>query len=1815
MGIAARIFRVTRAFLVGLTIGSGVIFFVLTAAAATGVITPDGEGSQNDAVQQGSCEDALDNSTCIDGYTSTSSSPSGTFLRAVNGNADFFTMTTLGDVATATLIRIPVYHIEGSSNMRLDVSLWNLSESTQYGTTFNLPVVTGAADWSVATFTVNMAGSPDLDELRVRIGCTRPGTGKATQCDYYGMFGQVVYIQQVDVLVGTTSAQQNLDVGTTSAHVGGSFVISEVGGGSRNVSSVTITENGSVDAANDLTNIRLYYETAADCSSEVFNGTEVQFGATSSAFSGADGTATFGGMSVNINSSNELCLYPVLDVNNTANAGDVIELEISNPLTQVSITGSPVISPSSAVALFSSTTLLKADLQQIRSHWRDDGGDETAASSLTSGVQDTILGNAGIGAIYRVRMEVSNEGNKTSASTQYRLEYATKVTECNQVAFGAWTDVGTGGGDWDMAGSVSGLSEGSDTSNISEGIGGVSNENNDFIGTAGQKETSSQTAGLTLTSSQYYEMEFAIEAQTGVSPGTNYCFRVTDAGSTTTINYIRFPEATIAADLTVSATSTPPVTVSIPTNDIYGGGFVITDATAGSHTINSFTITASGTIDLQNHVEDITLRYESDTTVPLDCTGETYAGTETIYGTVDTDGFSLNGTSTFTEGSPPSVENGVNALCFYIEYNITASTTNGEKIEFRITDASTDVVADSGSVSPAALVDIDGDTTFVAPIVKQEAYHWRDNLGTEATAGSLTSGSQNTPLGEVPKNSTVRLRLGISNTGGETSGNYQYQLEWAQKVTSCGAVEIWTDIDTVSDDWSVVGSQLQDDVTTIDISNSIGGVTNVGTFLGSNGGQQDVDGLTGNIDLPAQQFVELEYSIVAAASVTEGTQYCFRVSNNGTKLDGYTNYAEATIKLATDFKIQRGTTTIQAGTTTAIIRIGDNYDQPASASTSFIRIINSGYTGRGPDVGTTGNLIASDVTTYIVNPNSITSNIAFRRAGTTGSTVIKWEIIEYTGAPGGENEISVRDAGFVTFGTTNLAATTTTISPIASSSKVLPYITAQGNPDTSRFDYNTGLTTSYWNAGANTATFTRGEHGNDAINVSYAIVEFKGSNWNVQRAQMTYNVKGTATTTKMRAVNDTTKAFIHGQHRAGSNQDLHGDFGHEIWISGMGQLSFFLNSAAQTAALHTSVAWVVENRQQLGDVMKVTDVTGNVPASGGGLTSTNVPLGFTIDDLSVTSLNFLSTNNGTARSFPEPILGAQLISDSAINVEVTDDDDVNLYRAQIVEWPTAARKLIQDDFQFFVDNDTLIPDDPWPVGVNDLGENEPMTATDGPIGVGDSIRIRMNMHVTAASMPAGVDAFQFEYAENPGTCTAATEWFLLGNTSSTTALWRGHAGTQSDGDPVPTLILGASTVEGTYEEESPTALTPNVAVVGDYVEFDWSIEPNGATEKTQYCFRMVESDRSPLEDYLTYPIILTAGYGPVIGNWQWFDDATSTTPQSPFTGENSAPSEISNDNEIKLRLTMAEKAGATGPNVKFALQYSDYADFSIVHNVTSSSTCQENSTWCYADGAANDNEIIDASVLSDSDSCSGGSGSGCGIHNEGTTTASTFDHTANTNAEFEFTIQNAGARANTVYYFRLYDLVNDEVIVASSSYPSLQVEGAKLTFTIAGLPSGITTEAIITDVTTSATAVNFGSIPLSTEYEAAQRITVDTNATEGYQVLMYSTQDLLNSYQTPIDPVLTTNASPGEWSTAACLPPANGCFGYHAGDDSLGSGSSVRFASDDTYAALEETPREIMYSSVPIVDVNDIIFKVEVGSLQEAGDYSTDLVYLVIPTF
>ena len=388
---------------------------------------------------------------------------------------------------------------------------------------------------------------------------------------------------------------------------------------------------------------------------------------------------------------------------------------------------------------------------------------------------------------------------------------------------------------------------------------------------------------------------------------------------------------------------------------------------------------------------------------------------------------------------------------------------------------------------------------------------------------------------------------------------------------------------------------------------------------------------------------------------------------------------------------------------------------------------------------------------------------------------------------------------------------------------------------------------------------------------------------------------------------------------------------------------------------------------------------------------------------------------------------------------------------------------------------------------------------------------------------------------------------------------------------------------------------------------------NGATTTTitglevnkQYVFRIWAYDEFGNKSASVGELSVIIKYLSRSENWRFYYDHTNETPTSTIAEENTAPNTITDGSTIKLRLALREIENITGENIKIRLQYSTFSDFSsnvnFVGEIGSTSA-----TWTYGDGIDDDDDAITQFLLS-------GMTAGA-THNESGISTSSYDHLGGTAAEWEFTIHNNGAPIATTYYFRAYDNLNGSAILTnvSESYPSLVTQAQELSASIAGVGLGQVVEGVTTNIVTTAESIDFGTLVSGDEKIGVHRFTVNTNAGYGYQLFVSQRQSLLSNNGASIVPVTSTNGTPASWP----LSPSPSAFGYHTSDDTLSGSSPSRFAPDNSYAQLETNIKEVGYSPIPVTgDVVDVIYRIETDESQSAGDYETEIVYILIPIF
>ncbi len=206
-----------------------------------------------------------------------------------------------------------------------------------------------------------------------------------------------------------------------------------------------------------------------------------------------------------------------------------------------------------------------------------------------------------------------------------------------------------------------------------------------------------------------------------------------------------------------------------------------------------------------------------------------------------------------------------------------------------------------------------------------------------------------------------------------------------------------------------------------------------------------------------------------------------------------------------------------------------------------------------------------------------------------------------------------------------------------------------------------------------------------------------------------------------------------------------------------------------------------------------------------------------------------------------------------------------------------------------------------------------------------------------------------------------------------------------------------------------------------------------------------------------------------------------------------------------------------------------------------------------------------------------------------------------------------GLSSDTTYKIKVKAMHGDFTESPYGPEATAATVSPSITASIGGISSGSSLEGVTTDVTTTSTDVSFGELPFNSRQEAANSVTVTTNAVSGYQVSLRQ-ESAMSSTSDNIDSVSGTNASPSAWPSTTIMRSA---YGYHSSDEVLKTGDANRFVSDDTFAAFSTTSYEIAYNSGPVTsgEQTNVVYAIEVGKAQSAGVYTHTITYTIYGVF
>lgn len=381
-----------------------------------------------------------------------------------------------------------------------------------------------------------------------------------------------------------------------------------------------------------------------------------------------------------------------------------------------------------------------------------------------------------------------------------------------------------------------------------------------------------------------------------------------------------------------------------------------------------------------------------------------------------------------------------------------------------------------------------------------------------------------------------------------------------------------------------------------------------------------------------------------------------------------------------EFKVIRGTTIISSGSTSETITEGVDYnlESGVTINNTFIRITNSRFTGMGSTSG--GTQTTNLFTVRIDNPENLLTSITFTRIGTTNNDRIDWEIIQYIGDSGGDNEFIVRDIGDLS--TSAFVVNGSSISSISDSNKVVVYITGQATGSSTAGFWHSGLFTSdlLSDNGNFVPELTRGDDSATGY-VSYAVVEYTGSNWrDIQRVE--FQNDATAWTVTVPDVNgtytlstallDSSKTFLHPQFRNendGVSQGLD-DCGENVGLTdSTTELTIWRRITTGEAAKY-NVVWIVENTHSGGGAMSVEHISyydSDVTAPEEKFYNITVTAVEYLDGTSIMGETCSADGGGTA--YPRGSANVRLYNTTNVFWAVSDSGQEEWRTIDVVQWP------------------------------------------------------------------------------------------------------------------------------------------------------------------------------------------------------------------------------------------------------------------------------------------------------------------------------------------------------------------------------------------------------------------------------------------------------------------------------------------------------------------------------------------------------------------
>ncbi len=548
--------------------------------------------------------------------------------------------------------------------------------------------------------------------------------------------------------------------------------------------------------------------------------------------------------------------------------------------------------------------------------------------------EDTQLSGLTKNATKRLRFLVSNTGAASSTAT-YKLQSAQAAT-CSSGTYG---DIPTDtSGTWKITDTTY-VTEPAASNNVASGLTDPAGKT--FV--AGQlKDADNTTGSISLTSSQFTEVEYAIQATDNAQLGANYCFRLWDAaGNKAMDTYTVYAQATLESmSLTqnhfrwrndnggeTAGALTPTVVNANSGVSAYGNLITIPLTVSGSNRL--VLVGISYYFYPTNPYNPPLISYVRWNGTDLNyITGQLYydyaatyiysliapeAGTYNIQVQFSDRAYAVAGAVSFAnvdQATPLGTANSVGVNTSSPSIAVTTSpgdlvfgvidtrdqNQTGRNADTLHWDASTSYVNAEGVTKAAT-----SSSTTLSWTLGSIAVSGISAVPVKGTSYSAATFATNEDVKVgVRQQTPIRLRIMVSNGAASSTGSLQYQLQVAETATCSSGSYTAISSDT---DWQMVNSDyFTDGAATTNVAS---GLTDPPGYSFAAGQLKDTSDTTAGINLSASNFTELEFSVQTTASATSLGDYCFRLYNttSGAVLNTYTNYAIAKVNGPTAIKL------------------------------------------------------------------------------------------------------------------------------------------------------------------------------------------------------------------------------------------------------------------------------------------------------------------------------------------------------------------------------------------------------------------------------------------------------------------------------------------------------------------------------------------------------------------------------------------------------------------------------------------------------------------------------------------------------------------------------------------------------------------------------------------------------------------------------------------------------------------------------------------------------------------------------------------------